>query len=154
MDDVPGRILLIEDNPGDARLIEEMLSEAGGKLFHLVRVERLSAGLERLAAGDIAAVLLDLGLPDSQGYETFDRVQRQAPQVPIILLTGLDDEELAIKAVRQGGQGYLVKGQVDGRLLARTLRYGIERKRVAPLTVSPERAGGNGHRREALPAAA
>ena len=130
MDDVPGRILLIEDNIGDARLIEEMLSEAGGKLFHLVRVDRLSAGLERLAAGDIAAVLLDLGLPDSQGYETFDRVQRQAPQVPIILLTGRDDEELAIRAVRQGGQDYLVKGQVDGRLLARTLRYGIERKRA------------------------
>ena len=85
MDDVPGRILLIEDNPGDARLIEEMLSEAGGKLFHLVRVEHLSAGLERLAAGDITAVLLDLGLPDSQGYETFDRVQRQAPHVSIIL---------------------------------------------------------------------
>ena len=130
MDDVPGRILLIEDNPGDARLIEEMLSDAGGRLFHLVRVERLSAGLERLAVGDIAAVLLDLGLPDSQGFETFDRVQRQAPQVPIILLTGRDDEELAIRAVRQGGQDYLVKGQVDGRLLARTLRYGIERKRA------------------------
>ncbi len=128
-------VLLVEDNPGDARLIWEMLAEAKGTRFDLQYASRLSAGLERLAAGGIDVVLLDLSLPDSQGLDTFARVQAQAPQVPVIVLTGLDDETLAIKAVREGAQDYLVKGQVDSHLLARAIRYALERARLYRETV-------------------
>ena len=131
------RVLLIEDNAGDARLIREMLTEAksgslsaGRQAFDLECADRLQAGLERLAKGGIDVLLLDLGLPDSQGLDTLARVQAQAPQVPIVVLTGLDDEALAVKAVREGAQDYLVKGQVDSDPLVRSIRYAIERKRV------------------------
>jgi DNA-binding NtrC family response regulator len=86
--------------------------------------------LECLAAGDIDIVLLDLSLPDSLGLDTFTRVYDKAPCLPIIVLTGLDDEELAAKAVREGAQDYIIKGQVDSNLLARAIRYAIERKRA------------------------
>jgi two-component system cell cycle sensor histidine kinase/response regulator CckA len=130
MNDKPINVLLVEDNPGDARLIQEMLAEAGGALFDLGCADRLSTGLERLAVGDINVVLLDLGLPDSRGLDTFVRVRTQAPDVPIVVLTGLDDEALAVQAVEAGAQDYLVKGQVDSNPLARALRYAIERKRA------------------------
>ena len=123
------RVLLIEDNPGDVRLIQEMLAEVRDAQFDLACVRRLSAGLERLAAGGIDVVLLDLGLPDSLGFSTFTRVHVQAPKVPILLLTGLEDEALGVKAIREGAQDYLVKGQVSGSLLTRAIRYAIERKR-------------------------
>jgi len=123
-------VLLVEDNPGDARLIEQMLSETGGVSFDLEWVERLSEGLERTSAGDIDVVLLDLSLPDSQGLDTFTSAYAHAPQVPIILLTGLDDEESAVRAVREGAQDYLVKGQVEGDLLVRAIQYAIERKQA------------------------
>jgi DNA-binding response OmpR family regulator len=122
--------LLIEDNPGDARLIREMLAEARGVSFDLEQADRLSAGLERLAEGDFDVVLLDLGLPESQGLDTCARVQAQVSEVPIVVLTGLDDEELAVRAVEAGAQDYLVKGQVDPNPLARALRYAVERKRA------------------------
>ncbi len=124
------RVLLIEDNPGDARLMQEMLSEVRGIPFDLECAERLSAGLARLGQTDIDVVLLDLALPDSRGFGTFARTHAQAPRVPIIVLTGLDDEELAVKAVREGAQDYLVKGQLDSNLLGRAIRYAIERKRA------------------------
>ena len=123
------KVLLIEDNSGDARLIQEMLAEVSAP-FCLERTERLSAGLERLAKGSIGVVLLDLGLPDSWGLDTFLKTHSQAPQVPIIVLTGLFDEEWGLKAVREGAQDYLVKAQVDGNLLTRAIRYAIERKRA------------------------
>jgi signal transduction histidine kinase/DNA-binding NarL/FixJ family response regulator len=122
-------VLLIEDNPGDARLIREILARARGAQFELKRAECLSEGLERLAAGGIDAVLLDLSLPDSSGLETFLKVHEQAPRVPITVLSGFDDEVVAVRAVREGAQDYLVKGQVDRNLLVRALRYAIERKR-------------------------
>ena len=124
------RVLLIEDNPGDARLIWEMLAEVKGSPVDLKYADRLSSGLERLAEGGIDVILLDLSLPDSEGLDTFAQVHARAPQVPIIVLTGLDDESLAVKAVREGAQDYLVKGQVDGRLLVRAIRYAIERHRA------------------------
>ncbi|MCK9375810.1 MAG: PAS domain-containing protein, partial [Syntrophobacterales bacterium] len=124
------KILLVEDNPGDARLIREVLAEAGSWSFVIDWVPSLAKGVARLAQGGIDLVLLDLGLPDSQGFETFLKAQAQAPQVPFVLLTGLDDETLALAAVRQGAQDYLVKGEADGRLLLRTIRYATERKRV------------------------
>lgn len=124
------KVLMIEDNPGDVRLIKEMLGEATGAQFNLECVDRLKTGLKRLTEGGIDLVFLDLGLPDSQGIHTFLRVKSQEQKVPIIVLTGLEDEELAIKAVRNGAQDYLVKGQVDGNLLVHAIRYAIERKRV------------------------
>ncbi|MBC8264007.1 MAG: PAS domain S-box protein [Anaerolineales bacterium] len=131
MNDKHIRALLIEDNPGDARLIREMLKEAGAAQFELACADRLSTGLERLAERDIDVVLLDLGLPDSQGLDTLGRVLAEPPGAPVIVvLTGLDDEALAIQAVRVGAQDYLVKGQVDGNLLGRAMRYAIERQRA------------------------
>ncbi|MBX6771274.1 MAG: hybrid sensor histidine kinase/response regulator [Chloroflexi bacterium] len=122
-------ILLVEDNPGDARLIREMIREVQDASFLLERVERLTEGIARLGGGDISAVLLDLSLPDSQGLESFRRLHAHAPDVPILVLTGLDDEELGLQAIREGAQDYLIKGRVDGHLLIRALRYAIERKR-------------------------
>ncbi len=128
------QVLLIEDNPADADLIEDTLEEAqldllpGAAAFALMRVDRLAAGLARVQAGDVAVVLLDLSLPDSQGLDTFRRLAAAAPTTPIVVLSGLDDEALAGHAVREGAQDYLVKGQVDGATLVRALRYAVERK--------------------------
>jgi PAS domain S-box-containing protein len=123
------RLLLIEDHPGDARQIRELLREAG-LAVELDLAETLRAALERLGKDPPDAVLLDLTLPDSRGLETFLAVQRAAPVLPIVVLSGLDDQELAARAVGEGAQDYLVKGQVDGSLLGRSLRYAIERKRA------------------------
>jgi len=130
MEDKHTKVLMIEDNPRDARLIREMLSEVRGALFDLKCADQLSTGLERLTAGGVDVLLLDLILPDSQGLNTFTKAYAQAPEIPIVVLTGLDDETLAVKAVREGAQDYLVKGQVDGNLLERSMRYAIERKRA------------------------
>ena len=123
------KVLLIEDNPGDARLIGEMLAQEPEAPFRLQWVGRLASGLERLAAGDTALVLLDLSLPDSIGLETFARVYEHSPNVPIIVLTGNDDRELAVSAVKSGAQDYLVKARLERELLMRAMRYAIERKR-------------------------
>jgi PAS domain S-box-containing protein/putative nucleotidyltransferase with HDIG domain len=124
------KVLLIEDNPGDARLIQEMLAEADGARFELECAGRLTAGLDRLAANDIGLVLLDLGLPDSQGFETFAKAYVEAPRVPIVVLSGVADENLAMKIVQEGAQDYLVKADLDSYSLMRTIRYAIERKRA------------------------
>jgi len=124
------KVLLIEDNPGDARLIRELLTEEKGGSFRLECVDRLSAGIERLTSGKVDVVLLDLGLPDSQGFDTFIEVHNSVPQIPIVILSGLADEALAARAVREGAQDYLVKGHVDSNLLGRSLRYAIERKQA------------------------
>ncbi|MFQ5795069.1 MAG: ATP-binding protein [Candidatus Bipolaricaulia bacterium] len=124
------KVLLIEDNPGDARLIREVLAEVKGASFDLECADRLSIGLEHLAEGGINVVLLDLSLPDSQGIDTFAEVHTQASGVPIVVLTGLDDEALAVKTVHEGAQDYLVKGQLDNHLLVRAMRYAIERKQI------------------------
>jgi sigma-B regulation protein RsbU (phosphoserine phosphatase) len=124
------KVLLIEDNPGDARLIELMLSDAEA-LFAIEHVNRLEAGLQRLSEGDIGLVLADLSLPDSRGLDTFARLHARAPRVPIIVLSGLNDTTLAVQAVHEGAQDYLVKGQVDGQLLVRAMRYAIERKTMS-----------------------
>jgi signal transduction histidine kinase/CheY-like chemotaxis protein len=120
------RILLVEDNQDDALLIQEALSETK---IEIEAAERLSTALDRLAQGGLEAVLLDLSLPDAQGLDNIRRVRSHAPGVPIVVLTGLDDEEAAVKAVEQGAQDYLIKGQVDGHLLVRALRYAIQRHR-------------------------
>jgi signal transduction histidine kinase len=122
------RILLIEDNEDDACLIQEMLLEKPEAGIQLEWVDRLSRGLAQLALGKSDLVLLDLSLPDSQGLETFDTVQSCGQDVPIVVLTGLDDEAMANQAVRRGAQDYLVKGRLDSYLLVRAARYAVERK--------------------------
>ncbi len=123
------RILLIEDHPGDARLVREALADAGPGVFDLVWAKDLARGLARLKKDAIDALLLDLNLQDSAGLATFEKVHTAAPHLPVILLTGLNDEEQASRAVREGAQDYLVKGQADGNLLTRSIRYAIDRKK-------------------------
>ncbi len=123
-------VLLIEDNDGDARLIQEMLREAPGTNFRLECAERLTMGLERLDRGGIEVVLLDLSLPESQGLDSFLHVHVKVPDTPIVVLTGSQDEELGNRAVQAGAQDYLIKGQVDASSLGRALRYAIERGRI------------------------
>jgi PAS domain S-box-containing protein len=140
MDNKTIKILLIEDKPADARLVQKMLTGVEGFSFSLEHARQLSAGLEQLAAGHVDVVLLDLMLPDSQGLETFTATHSQAPHVPIILLSNLDDEKLAAQAVGKGAQDYLVKGQVDGDLLARAVRYAVERAQVEARRTQSEEA--------------
>jgi serine phosphatase RsbU (regulator of sigma subunit) len=120
------RVLLVEDDDGDAFLVEELLQEAGTGL--LVQRARLLADAVRLAAG-AACVLLDLGLPDSRGLDGLQRLLRQHPDAAVVVLTGLDNEYLGEQAVRAGAQDYLVKGEVTGKLLHRVIRYAMERRR-------------------------
>jgi PAS domain S-box-containing protein len=127
---VKRRVLLIEDNPGDARLMREYLSDPAGVSFQLEHCATLGQGLERLNQGGIDLVLLDLSLPDSPMEETFRRAHAAAPAVPIIVMSGLDDEQVAIQTVQEGAQDYLVKTYVDTRLLVHAMRYAIERKRA------------------------
>lgn len=124
------RVLLIEDNPDDVLLLRDFLAKSPEQI-EILHCERLAEALESLDNGqtEVDAVLLDLGLPDTQGLETFNQVRRQAPRIPIVVLTGMDDEELASQAVRAGAQDYLVKGKVNGQLLVRALYYAVERKK-------------------------
>ena len=122
-------VLLVEDNPGDARLIRESLMDLSGNMFHLETADRLATALRRLSAGGIDAILLDLALPDSKGTETFNRAKAQAPTIPIIVLTGLGDEALALKMVQEGAQDYVTKLNLNGSVLSRAIRYAIERER-------------------------
>jgi DNA-binding NarL/FixJ family response regulator len=124
----PIRVLQIEDNLADARLIRELVTEASSVGFTWENVERLNAASDILRVQPFDLVLLDLSLPDSQGLETFNRLQPHALCLPIVVLTGLDNELVGTQAVRAGAQDYLVKGQLDGERLVRVLRYAIERK--------------------------
>ncbi len=123
------KILLIEDNPGDARLVREILKEIPGNP-ELGIAERLGLGLKLLASQEFDVVLLDLGLPDSKGMETLTTLQKQFSHLPIVIMTGSHDEALGVKAVQLGAQDYLLKGEVDSRLLQRTLLYAAERKKA------------------------
>jgi sigma-B regulation protein RsbU (phosphoserine phosphatase) len=122
-------VLLVEDNQGDADLIRLKLME-GQTNVNIVVVSRLSEALENLGQNSPALVLLDLGLPDSRGEATLRCVLKKALGVPVVILSGQDDEELAVKAVHQGAQDYLVKGSFDGKRLARSMRYAIERQQM------------------------
>lgn len=126
----PIRVLLVEDNPGDARLIHEMLREAKTGGFAVEWVSRLSDGLERLGKAEIDLVLLDLGLPDSTGLETFFQAYAQSPGLPFVLLTDLDEETLALSALRHGAKDYLIKRTTDADALLRAIRYAFERHSI------------------------
>ncbi|MCL5022482.1 MAG: PAS domain S-box protein [Nitrospirae bacterium] len=122
------RVLLIEDNPGDVRLIQEMLRESPGVKFDFASAGSLAEGFEDIEKGSVDIVLLDLGLPDSQGLATLAATLSKRPEMPIIVLTGLTDETAGVNAVNEGAQDYLIKGQFESALLVRSVRYAIERK--------------------------
>ena len=124
------KVLLVEDNAGDARLIQESLAEASDQSFDLEIAETLRTGLQRLHLGGIDAMLLDLALPDSFGMETFVRAKAQALGVAIIVLTGLADDSLALKLVQGGAQDFVAKVDVSGNNLTRAILYAVERERL------------------------
>jgi signal transduction histidine kinase len=124
------QILLVEDNEGDARLLREMFrSEAPGS-FRLTHLLRMSEAMVHLAKGGVDIVLLDMGLPDAHGLDTVRMAHAVAPAVPLIVISGLDDEALAARAMKEGAQDYLIKGQIENRALPRALRHAIERHRM------------------------
>jgi signal transduction histidine kinase len=123
------QVLLVEDNEEHAQLLEQLLLESNDPLFEVTKFTALRPALDALDVSWFNLVLLDLSLPDSDGLDTFLRMQNRAPDLPIVVLTGLDDEALAVETVHRGAQDYLVKGRVDDRILVRSLRYALERKR-------------------------
>ena len=125
------KILLIEDSLAEARLLQEVLKGFKLSQFSLIHVKRLEEGLRKLSQEIFDVILLDLTLPDSQGLESLPLLMQQAPSLPIVVLTNNNDDKLALEAVRQGAQDYLVKRQVNVDLLVRALHYAIERKRAA-----------------------
>lgn len=123
------KILLIEDNPGDARLIRELLREAHDDSAVSVK-EKLGLGIEFLRSQDVDVILLDMNLPDSVGLDTFGKLEKEFPHIPIVITTSINDEELAARSLQLGAQDYLVKGHIDGMLLRHALRYAVARKRA------------------------
>ena len=124
------QLLLVEDNPGDVRLLREMFNEPGSHNIELMFAESMSEAEKHLAERAVDVVVLDLGLPDAKGLGALRRAHAAAPRVPLVVLTGLNDEALAMRALRQGAQDYLVKGSVDAGSIARSIRHAIERKRI------------------------
>ncbi|MDH3255578.1 MAG: response regulator, partial [Acidobacteriota bacterium] len=124
MKEQPIKILLIEDNAADANLVERYLEdEPDGSIFELEWIDRVGQGRDRLAHGEHDLVLLDLSLPDSSGYGTFESVLSAAGTTPIVVMTGEDNDQQALQAVRDGAQDYLVKDRVDADILVRSIRY-------------------------------
>ncbi|MBM3498481.1 MAG: response regulator [Armatimonadetes bacterium] len=131
MAEAPIRVLLLEDDLDDAFLLRVNLDEAAPGQFALEHVTRVSEALQRLAVDRPDVVLSDLGVPDSQGLDTFRSLRNAAPSTAIVVLTGLDDRAVAVRAVQEGAQDYLSKGRLDGPVLVRSLQYAIERQRVS-----------------------
>lgn len=127
---VPTKILLLEDNPGDARLLREALAESPESSFELTYSETVAECLESLQNSKPDVILSDLGLPDSEGLEAVRSIRSAAPDIPIVVLTALDDESLAVQSLQEGAQDYLVKGRIDGGSLWHAVRYAMERQRV------------------------
>jgi len=126
----PNILLLIEDNLGDVRLLREMINEQGAHNTRLVHVASMKAAEAYLAAHPVDIILLDLGLGDAYGFEAVRRAHEAAPQVPLVVLTGMDDEELAALALNHGAQDYLIKGEIETRGLVRAMRHAVERKKM------------------------
>ena len=124
----PIKILLIEDSPEDQFLTNRMLEKARYTPFAISFADNLLTGIQYAVNGPIDIILLDLNLPDSSGVETYLKLKLQVPEIPVVVLSGFEDEEMALKAVREGAQDYLIKDQIDSNLLVRSLRYAIERK--------------------------
>jgi len=130
MSGLPIRVLLIEDNPGDARLLHEMLKAPGSLKTELTHFGCMSDALNHLGKSAANIILLDLGLPDAEGLDGVRKVHVAAPSTPLVVLTGLDDESLATQALQEGAQDYLIKGQLETHALLRAVRYAIERQRM------------------------
>lgn len=130
MNPEPLQVLLVEDNPGDARLIQEMLGEVAGLRVDLVQAACMKEAVAQLGKGTVAVTLLDLGLPDATGIGNIARVKSVAPEMPIVVITGTVSESLGAEAVQNGAQDYLVKEQVNSDVLTHAIRYAIERKRL------------------------
>ena len=130
MKNKPLQVLLVEDNAGDVRLLREMFSEERPDSFEITHFLRMSEAEIYLAKGEVDIVLLDMGLPDEHGLDTVRRSLAAAPDVPVIVITGLDDETLATEAMKVGAQDYLIKGQIENRALPRALRHAIERHQL------------------------
>src|ERR1700691_40604 len=126
-------ILLIEDNPGDVRLLREMFNDHGAHNTELTHVDCMSAAEKYLVEHAVDIILLDPGLPDAQGLGAIRRAHAAAPRLPLVVLTSLDDESLAEQALQEGAQDYLIKGEIEIRGLLRALRYATERKRLERL---------------------
>ena len=122
--------LLVEDSPSDARMIQELLKQAGGRQIAVKHAARLGTALEKINADRTDVVILDLSLPDSRGLATYRRLHKYAPRLPVVVLTGLDDVDVAVQSIAEGASDYLLKSELSGGLLARSLRYSIERKRM------------------------
>ena len=135
MDNEPIQVLLIEDNVGDYQLILQMLDISEIAKFELIQTTRLVSGLKLLESGKFDIILVDLGLPDSVGLESFKAILETHPSIPIIILTGLANEEIGIQAIKLGAQDYLVKGEFNGKLLVRAIQYAIERKKLEGLFI-------------------
>jgi len=131
MEPRPIEVLLVEDNPGDARLVQESLDDVGSKRFNLTHVERLEDAVRRLEHGSYDVVLLDLLLQDSQRLGTLMEIHDQAPRIPIVVFTGLEDEVVGLWALSEGAEDYVIKGKVSGEKLAWTLCEAIERHHTA-----------------------
>lgn len=123
-------ILLIEDNPGDRRLINEMLKEITTFQYRLIFAETLKEGCEQIKNNQPILILLDLNLPDSTGKETFDTIIKYADQIPVVLVSGMKNMELSLSLIKQGAQDYLNKNELNSSLLARTIEFAIERKKL------------------------
>jgi DNA-binding response OmpR family regulator len=124
------KVLLLEDNPGDARLVREFLTGTDSARFEVIHVERFGKGIERLGKEAFDVVLLDLGLPDGEGLQLVGQARLAMPHMPIVVLTGHADEGLAIEAVGEGAQDYLFKAEISASLLVRAIRHAIERHRL------------------------
>jgi len=127
------RILLVEDNAGDVRLVRQMLSDEGSRHSELMHVESMVEAERYLAENAVDVMVLDPGLPDADGLGAIRRAHAAAPRIPLVVLTGLDDEELAAQSLHEGAQDYLIKGQIEARGFLRAVRYAIERKRLERL---------------------
>jgi diguanylate cyclase (GGDEF)-like protein/PAS domain S-box-containing protein len=135
------KLLLVEDNPGDARLLREMFNDQGSENVELTHVKSIGDAEKHLLDHAVDIIVLDLGLPDAQGVSAVRRTHAAAPHIPLVVLTGLDDEVMAAQALQEGAQDYLIKGEIDARGLLRSLRYAVERKNAEEaLFVEKERA--------------
>jgi len=124
------KILLIEDNPGDVRLIKEMLNEMVTFDYHLITADTLLEGCDLIKKHHVILILLDLNLPDSTGKDTFDAVMQYADQIPVVLVSGLLNVELSLSLIKEGAQDYIVKNDLNSSLLSRTIEFAIERKKL------------------------
>jgi signal transduction histidine kinase len=120
-------VLMVEDNPGDANLVQEYLGSTAPDAYHIIRCERLSEALDHLEHEECDVILLDLSLPDSRGLSTFDAIKAHASGIPIVILTGFNDDVLAAQAIKIGAMDFLPKKSLDGSVLNRTIRHAIER---------------------------